>query len=215
MLEMIKAVGRDSPTLHGRSTPSDDDFVAGCKLLRACSHGNLEHVRALLGISPHLLQFCDYDRRTAMHVAASEGHVDLVRALLELGASPNKSDRWGGSPLDDAQRHRFPAVASVLRQHGGRGGVQDHGLALILAASKGDATEVQSLVSDGVRTACRRRTLTLKPFAPKRTRAVASRARWLRAGCTLAARCSPLIRVCSPLMLFSHAARLSSVFAHL
>ena len=144
---MIETMFRTVSPVHGSF--SNEEFAQGCMLLRACGDGDLEKVQETLEQSPSLLNFADYDRRTALHVAASDGHLALVELLLKKGANPNRSDRWGGSPLDDSQRHRYPQVAAVLREHGGRGGVQDHGQALIFAASKGDAAEVRALISDG------------------------------------------------------------------
>ena len=141
---MIETMFRTVSPVHGSF--SNEEFAQGCMLLRACGDGDLEKVQETLEQSPSLLNFADYDRRTALHVAASDGHLALVELLLKKGANPNRSDRWGGSPLDDSQRHRCPQVAAVLREHGGRGGVQDHGQALIFAASKGDAAEVRALI---------------------------------------------------------------------
>lgn len=43
---------------------------------------------------------CDYDKRTALHVAACEGHVDAVRLLVREGADLNITDRYNATPLD-------------------------------------------------------------------------------------------------------------------
>lgn len=66
------------------------------------------------------MNFRDYDRRTALHVASSEGRLDVVKYLVSKGAKVNRSDRWGGSPLDDAHRHRHTEVAKYLRGRGAR-----------------------------------------------------------------------------------------------
>ncbi|CAN1237041.1 Potassium channel KOR2 [Linum grandiflorum] len=44
------------------------------------------------GVPPNL---SDYDKRTALHLASSEGRVGIVRLLLEKGANVNSLDRWG------------------------------------------------------------------------------------------------------------------------
>ena len=77
---------------------SDEVFTAGCLLLRACSKGDTDQVKQMLAANGSLLTFSDYDRRSALHVAASEGHLGLVTLLLDMGANPNRSDRWGGAP---------------------------------------------------------------------------------------------------------------------
>ena len=65
--------------------------------------------------SPKLSRSTD-DKRTAMHLAASEGMLEVVRALVEdLGANHSPVDRWGGTPLDDALRGGHSEVRMAFR----------------------------------------------------------------------------------------------------
>jgi len=114
----------------------------------------------------------DYDRRTALHLAAAEGREPVVRYLIENGAEVNPRDRWNGTPLDDAHRHDHRAVVELLEAHGGirsdaikdedhqaEVGVDDADLPperdsslvieLIYAASEGDLEAIRRLVARG------------------------------------------------------------------
>jgi len=129
---------------------SPEEFAAGCKLLQAAAAGNMQQVQALLQERPTHVNFRDYDRRTALHVAASEGHLEICKYLVKgKKVKINRSDRWGGSPLDDAHRHRHLEVAQFLRQAGGVTGSGNQSTNLITAAASGDFDEVQMLLSAG------------------------------------------------------------------
>eukprot|EP00966_Prymnesium_polylepis_P207020 4795638-Prymnesium_polylepis.3 len=63
----------------------------------------------------------DYDKRTAIHLAASEGRLEVVKFLIEeAGANHSPADRWGGTPLDDATRHAHTQVIDYLKSKGAK-----------------------------------------------------------------------------------------------
>eukprot|EP00629_Pelagomonadales_sp_RCC1024_P017280 CAMPEP_0119265972 /NCGR_PEP_ID=MMETSP1329-20130426/4620_1 /TAXON_ID=114041 /ORGANISM="Genus nov. species nov., Strain RCC1024" /LENGTH=595 /DNA_ID=CAMNT_0007265833 /DNA_START=180 /DNA_END=1963 /DNA_ORIENTATION=- len=135
-------------TLFAGEKMDETRFVEGCKLLLLCARGDLRRVTKMVKKAPDLVNFRDYDKRTPAHIAASEGHADIVDFLCAEGAFLNRSDRWGGSPLDDALRHRQAEVAALLRARGARLGHVDHTWELISAAAAGSVAEVRDLLGD-------------------------------------------------------------------
>ena len=129
---------------------STQDFARGCSFLHQVALGvPPTKLQKILHENPSLVNFRDYDRRTALHVAASEGHVKICQLLVEKGARINRSDRWGGSPLDDAHRHKHSRVIEYLRKHGGSFGSPSQANNFITAASEGDVEEVKAILEFG------------------------------------------------------------------
>lgn len=71
-----------------------------------------DFVRALA--AGHHVDTRDNDGRTALHLAAADGSVAIVRAALAAGADPNAVDRRGWTPLHFAAQNYFPEVARLL-----------------------------------------------------------------------------------------------------
>ena len=93
--------------------------------LWAASRGDLRTLRRLHGEQMDL-QKGDYDLRSPMHLAAAEGHVNIVSFLLECGVDPNQADRWGGTALQDAISGQHDAVVELLQSHGAELGAGEH-----------------------------------------------------------------------------------------
>lgn len=83
----------------GQRLDDDDDVSGGFDMqlignfLSFASRGDRVGLNQMLrnGISPDVQ---DYDRRTALHLAASEGHAPIVELLLHYKANVNLIDRW-------------------------------------------------------------------------------------------------------------------------
>jgi glutaminase len=85
----------------------------------AASQGDLYEIQRLeaSGVS---LDEGDYDARTGIHLASSEGHEELVRYFIEQRVDVNPKDRWGGTPLSDAIRGNHAKVIELLEKNGAR-----------------------------------------------------------------------------------------------
>uniref|UniRef100_A0A7N0TV25 Protein kinase domain-containing protein n=1 Tax=Kalanchoe fedtschenkoi TaxID=63787 RepID=A0A7N0TV25_KALFE len=79
------------------------------------------------GISPDVQ---DYDSRTALHLAASEGHASIVELLLHYGANLNLKDRWQRTPLTDARFYGHRDICRILEVNKGKDFINDHPLTM-------------------------------------------------------------------------------------
>eukprot|EP00026_Physarum_polycephalum_P002866 Phypoly_transcript_02875.p1 GENE.Phypoly_transcript_02875~~Phypoly_transcript_02875.p1 ORF type:complete len:834 (-),score=168.92 Phypoly_transcript_02875:78-2579(-) len=125
--------------------------VAIATFLFAAAQNEIGMVQSLLDEETVRVNDCDYDKRTALHVAASEGHIDVVRILIREGADLNFADRYNATPLDDAIHHGHQDVAKLLVESGAKHGVgSNFGLDLVHAAGHGDLKNVIKLVENGI-----------------------------------------------------------------
>lgn len=81
-------------------------------LCEYASMGDLKKLEALHAKGV-LLDSCDYDYRTALHLAAAIGNMQTVKWLLDNGAKVSV-DRFGGLPIHDALRNNHVEIANYL-----------------------------------------------------------------------------------------------------
>jgi len=122
----VKAVsGKEDETKQSLVVSSHKPYELEIQtIIAACSAASCGHFKILqrlyqIGIS---MDQGDYDKRTPLHIAASSGHIEVVRFLLEKVAVPvNPRDRWGSTPLNDA---KSKDIQDLILKHGGVKGVQ-------------------------------------------------------------------------------------------
>uniref|UniRef100_A0A672RWS5 glutaminase n=1 Tax=Sinocyclocheilus grahami TaxID=75366 RepID=A0A672RWS5_SINGR len=86
-------------------------------LLFAAYTGDVSALRRF-ALSSMDMEQRDYDSRTALHVAAAEGHIEVVRFLLEAcKVNPGPKDRWGNMPIDEATHFGHHEVLALLQEY--------------------------------------------------------------------------------------------------
>jgi len=95
----------------------EEKSISTVKLLFAASYGDKQALeRAYLsGLD---MNMGDYDNRTALHLACSEDHLASVKFLAETcKVDLNVQDRWGNTPLQEAQRFNRTNIVAFLKKH--------------------------------------------------------------------------------------------------
>ncbi|XP_021904287.1 potassium channel KOR1-like isoform X2 [Carica papaya] len=90
MMEVCRTPSPPSKRMLPRSIDSEGPYH-----LLYCS-GKGDKTRVIRELEKGVdINLADYDKRTALHLAACEGCIEIVVLLLEKGADVNSTDRWG------------------------------------------------------------------------------------------------------------------------
>ena len=124
------------------------------EVLTAASSGDLYQLTALG--AQYDLDVGDYDRRTALHLAAAEGHTVIVAYLISRKVNVNCEDRWGNTPLREALRSNHTECVKSLKAAGATmGATSDIDAEIIRAASTNDVKGLQALIDAGGNVNCK------------------------------------------------------------
>jgi len=93
-------------------------------LFAACNGDKLALERAYLsGLD---MNMGDYDNRTALHLSCAENHLACVKFLIETcKVEINVEDRWGNTPLQEAQRFQRHRIVALLKRELNARGIRE------------------------------------------------------------------------------------------
>jgi ankyrin repeat protein len=132
-------------------------------VIAACQTAACGHVRILdLLVKRNIVSLDDgdYDQRTPLHVAVAASQLEAVRYLIKQGVQINPKDRWGSTPLNDANNKE---IADLLQANGAKAGkrnaytpikiqnLNDDDNRLFYAAFKNDIKSLTILKNLGLR----------------------------------------------------------------
>ncbi|KAM9369448.1 protein phosphatase 1 regulatory subunit 12B isoform 3-T3 [Phaethornis superciliosus] len=102
---------------HGGAGGSRVRFEEGAVFLAACSSGDTEEVKRLLGRGARI-NTTNVDGLTALHQACIDENLDMVKFLVENGANVNQQDNEGWTPLHAVASCGYLNIAEYLLSHG-------------------------------------------------------------------------------------------------
>lgn len=149
VIELLKQFGAEDEEID----------IENLELLHYCATGNIDAVRRRITGGAEA-SFCDYDKRTPLHLACSEGHAEVVEILLTNGASYDVLDRKKRTPVQDAISNGRRNVLRLLARHGAK--IPEHmylandehvarlGMELMSKCAKGELGEVQAYLDEGL-----------------------------------------------------------------
>ncbi|CAL0306512.1 unnamed protein product [Lupinus luteus] len=115
----LDPIRRGSPTPDHIELTVPENLDLTMQLLFMACRGDMKGVEDLLneGIDVNSI---DLDGRTALHVAACEGYVHVVRLLLSRKANIDARDRWGSTAAADAKHYGNSEIYYMLKARGAK-----------------------------------------------------------------------------------------------
>lgn len=125
MSDSGSSTGFFTDRLAGTRVPTNDlEGLMDCA--RYNEAGDMDLLREYLTKNPDEINAQDGQGRTVVHMAAANGHLDVLHALLEFNPKPNMQNEEGNSALHFAALNNRVAVASLLLEKGWKASLKNN-----------------------------------------------------------------------------------------
>ena len=138
--ELIRASGADDVTT---------DHKLGESLCHFAADGDLESIKQYHACKVSM-NVSDYDFRTPLHIACAYGHMYIVEYLVGLDeVDINAKDRWGSTPLNDAEKTENEELCEFIKLKGGKVFNSLNIGQICEYASSGNIKEIKKYIENG------------------------------------------------------------------
>ncbi|CAC5360680.1 unnamed protein product [Mytilus coruscus] len=108
----------EAASKSGEAPPDKQTQIV--RLLNCASRGNIQRMKSFKDAN-YEMDLCDYDNRTALHIAVSDNQEHIVDFLLGecnlQNVARNMKDRWNNTPLSIAKEPGYEEVYKVFLKH--------------------------------------------------------------------------------------------------
>ena len=85
------------------------------ELCLSAKEGDLENIKRLFNLNIDMNQ-CDYDGRTALHLACCENNLEIVKFLINIvKVKKDPRDRWNKTPFQEAKEKNLTEIIECLK----------------------------------------------------------------------------------------------------
>ncbi|XP_052103446.1 uncharacterized protein LOC127736920 [Mytilus californianus] len=113
-----KVAGKNNSPKPKEDLPPEDVQIV--RLLNCASRGDIKRMRHFKECG-YKMDACDYDKRTALHIAVSDNQEHIVKFLLgkcdQQGIAKNGGDRWNITPWEAAKNSAMEVVYNEFLNH--------------------------------------------------------------------------------------------------
>lgn len=141
---------RQGADLLIRAGAKEDDRSRGAEIRYLAGKRDATELAARLARHPHLVNARDAFQQTALMLTMLDERPDanVAQTLLRLGADPNATNLFGGTPFSAAVEREQEGMVALLRQHGGRETPMSRSAPLRIALQKGLLNEAQQMLKE-------------------------------------------------------------------